>query len=97
MIYGATEVFEEFRCSNELNRRFQPLFENSELRVSGTGDEGEARVMELSGHPFFIGTLYLPQTAALHGESHLLIDSFLQAAGGGPGGAGRGALSEPST
>jgi CTP synthase (UTP-ammonia lyase) len=82
MIYGATEVFEEFRCSNELNRRFQPLFEKSELPVSGVGDDGEARVVELAGHPFFIGTLYLPQTAALDGESHPLIDYFLQAAVG---------------
>src|SRR5437867_5817924 len=32
--YGASETFAEFHCSNELNRRYQPLFERSDLRVS---------------------------------------------------------------
>jgi CTP synthase (UTP-ammonia lyase) len=79
-IYGSTEVFEEFHCSNELNRRYQHLFESSELRVTGVGDEGEARVVELAGHAFFIGTLFLPQNTALEGKSHPLIDAFLNAA-----------------
>jgi len=78
-VYGATAAFEEFRCSNELNRRYQPLFEQSDLRVTGFGDEGEARVVELTGHRFFLGTLYLPQNAALDGESHPLIDAFVRA------------------
>jgi CTP synthase (UTP-ammonia lyase) len=79
-IYGSTEAFEEFRCSNELNRRYQPLFEQSHLRVTGVGDEGEARVVELAGHAFFVGTLYLPQNSALDGETHPLIEAFLRAA-----------------
>ena len=78
--YGVTEAFEEFRCSNELNRRYQPLFEQSDLRVTGVGDEGEARVVELIGHPFLVGTLYLPQNAALEGHIHPLIAAFLRAA-----------------
>jgi CTP synthase (UTP-ammonia lyase) len=76
---------EEFRCSNELNRRFQPMFEQSELSVTGVGDEGEARVVELAGHPFFIGTLYLPQNAALAKESHPMIDAFVMAAAAAAG------------
>jgi CTP synthase len=83
-IYGATEVFEEFHCSNELNRRYQHLFESSELRVTGVGDEGEARVVELAAHAFFVGTLYLPQNAALEGKSHPLIDAFLRVVAGIP-------------
>jgi CTP synthase (UTP-ammonia lyase) len=79
-VYGAEDAFEEFRCSNELNRRYQPLFEQSDLRVTGVGDEGEARVVELAGHPFFVGTLYLPQYSALQGETHPLIEAFLRAA-----------------
>jgi CTP synthase (UTP-ammonia lyase) len=71
---------EEFSCFNELNRIYQPLFEASDLRVSGIGDEGEARVVELAGHPFFFGTLYLPQNAALIGEDHPLIHAFVSAA-----------------
>jgi CTP synthase (UTP-ammonia lyase) len=78
--YRATEVFEEFQCSNELNRRYQPLFETSGLQIVGVGNDGEARVVELQGHPFFLGTLYLPQQAALDGEKHPLIEAFVLAA-----------------
>jgi CTP synthase (UTP-ammonia lyase) len=81
-IYGSTETFAEFHCSNELNRRYQPLFARSELRVSGIGDEGEARVVELAGAAFYVGTLYLPQLAAAQGEPEPLIDGFVQAAAG---------------
>jgi len=82
MTYGSPEAFEEFRCSNELNRRYQPLFEASGLHITGVGDEGEARVVELTGHPFFVGTLYLPQNSALEGNTHPLVEAFLQAAVG---------------
>ena len=77
--YGATEVYEEFHCSNELNRRFQPLFEQSGLGVTGIGDEGEARVVELAGARFFVATLYLPQLVAAAGSPHPLIDAFVRA------------------
>ena len=83
--YGAEETFAEFRCSNELNRRYQPLFERSHLRVSGVGDEGEARVVELAGAAFYVATLYLPQLGAPQGEPDPLIDAFVLAAAGAPG------------
>ena len=83
-VYGASETFAEFHCSNELNRRYQPLFERSELHVSGVGDEGEARVVELAGAAFHVATLYLPQLAAAQGEPDPLIDAFVQAAAGVP-------------
>ena len=79
-IYGSTEIAAEFHCRNELNRRYQALFERSELRVVGVGDEGEARVVELAGVRFFIATLFLPQMAALEGEPSKLIDAFVGAA-----------------
>ena len=79
-VYGANEIAEEFHCSNELNRIYQPLFEASDLKVTGVGDEGEARVVELTRHPFFVGTLYLPQNAALAGDDHPLIHAFVSAA-----------------
>ena len=79
-VYGSTEIGAEFHCRNELNRRYQALFERSDLRVVGLGDEGEARVVELAGVRFFIATLFLPQMAALEGEPSKLIDAFVGAA-----------------
>lgn len=81
-VYGSTEIAAEFHCRNELNRRYQALFERSDLRVVGVGDEGEARVVELTGVRFFIATLFLPQMASLAGEPNPLIDAFTQAAAG---------------
>ena len=78
--FEAVEIDAEFHCTNELNRPFQPLFEDSGLRVTGIGDEGEARVVELTGSRFFIATLFLPQVAALEGEPSPLIDSYVKAA-----------------
>jgi CTP synthase (UTP-ammonia lyase) len=78
--FEADEIAAEFHCTNELNRRFQPLFEHSSLRVTGAGDEGEARVVELTGGRFFIATLFLPQVAALEREPSPLIDSYVRAA-----------------
>ena len=79
-VYGSTEIAAEFHCRNELNRRYQALFERSDLQVVGVGDEGEARVVELTGARFFIATLFLPQMASLEGEPSPLIDVFVQGA-----------------
>jgi CTP synthase (UTP-ammonia lyase) len=77
-IYGLEIVEEEFRCSNELNAEFQPLFEQSSLRVVGVGERGEARVVELQGARFFIATLFLPQIAPVDAP-HPLIDAYVSA------------------
>jgi CTP synthase len=79
-LYGSDEAFEEFRCSNELNARYQPLFEESTLRVSGIGERGEARIVELEGARFYVATLFLPQLAAVD-RPHPVIDGFMRAAG----------------
>jgi CTP synthase (UTP-ammonia lyase) len=79
-VYGSTDIAAEFHCRNELNRRYQSLFERSDMHVVGVGDEGEARVVELAGVPFFMATLFLPQLAVLEGEPSPLIDAFVAAA-----------------
>jgi CTP synthase (UTP-ammonia lyase) len=80
-LYGSDDAHEEFRCSNELNARYQPLFEQSALRVSGVGERGEARIVELEGAPFFVATLFLPQLTAVD-QPHPIIDGFMWAVGG---------------
>ncbi|HET6262263.1 MAG TPA: hypothetical protein VFG99_08495, partial [Chloroflexia bacterium] len=45
-------------------------------------DEGEVRVVELAGHPFFMATLYQPERQALTGVAHPLVNAFVQAAAG---------------
>jgi CTP synthase (UTP-ammonia lyase) len=78
-VYGTDEVFEMFCCSNELNSRYQPMFEASDLQISGVGDRGEARIVELEGARFYVATLFLPQLTAVQ-RPHPVIDAFLTAA-----------------
>ena len=79
-IYGATEAREEFHCSFGLDPDFQPLFDRGPLRITGHGEAGEARICELEGADFFIGTLFMPQLAVTADESHPLVDAFVRAA-----------------
>lgn len=77
---GAEVIRERFTCSYQLNPAYQPLFERSGLRITGAGAEGEARVVELEGHPFFFGTLFLPQLRDAGEPLHPLLRSFIDAA-----------------
>jgi CTP synthase (UTP-ammonia lyase) len=77
---GTREIRERFTCSYQLNPLYQPMFEESGLRITGTGAEGEARVVELEGHPFFIGTLFLPQLREPTELLHPLVRAFVEAA-----------------
>lgn len=77
-IYGRREIEEAFHCSYGLNPDFQPLFDGADLRIVGTGVEGEARVVELAGAPFFIGTLFLPQMRPTADGPHPLIMAYLR-------------------
>jgi CTP synthase (UTP-ammonia lyase) len=50
------------------------------LHVTGTDQDAEARLVELAGHPFFMGTLYVPQASSAPGSPHPLLTAFLGAA-----------------
>ena len=78
--YGGKEVMEEFFCNYGLNPIFRDQISKSKLNITGVDPEGEVRIVELSDHPFFVATLFLPQMASSHGSAHPLIVSFLEAA-----------------
>jgi len=59
--YGGDLAIEPFFCNYGLNPEFRPRLEARGLMVSGLGEDGAVRVLELAGHPFFLGTLYVPQ------------------------------------
>jgi CTP synthase (UTP-ammonia lyase) len=81
-IYGVGESVEEYNCGFGLNPQYRAMLEESDLRVTGLDDEGEVRVVELAGHPFFMATLYQPERQALTGVAHPLVNAFVQAAAG---------------
>jgi CTP synthase (UTP-ammonia lyase) len=79
-ICGEREIEEIYHCSYGLNPQFEHLLSESDLRISARDEKGEARVFELTTHPFFICTLFQPERAALTGKNHPLIRAFLAAA-----------------
>jgi CTP synthase (UTP-ammonia lyase) len=79
-IYGKDEAVEQYHCNYGVNVRYQKLLETGEMKITGVDVEGEPRVVELAGHPFFVATLFQPERSALSGIVHPLIRSYLQAA-----------------
>ena len=78
--YGSTSATEQYYCSLGVNPERVAELKRGPLQVSGSDAEGEARVIELPDHPFFVGTLFLPQLRSLPGRPHPLISAFARAA-----------------
>jgi CTP synthase (UTP-ammonia lyase) len=81
-IYGRAEIVEEYHCRYGLDPRYQSLLREGDLRITGYDAAGEARVIELAAHPFFIATLFQPERSAFAGVAHPLIAAFLRATAG---------------
>jgi len=79
-VYGQGEAAEKFACNYGLNPAYREQISQGALKVAGTGPAGEVRVVELSGHPFFVGTLFLPQLSSTADRPHPLIVAYLRAA-----------------
>ena len=79
-IYKQPEIEEQFNCNYELNPAYQDVIEAEGLRISGVGDNGEARIVELTGYRFFLATAFQPQMTSEEGRPHPLIIAYLQAA-----------------
>jgi len=79
-IYGALEAKEHYYCNFGVNPDVVPLLEDGMLQIVGSDNEGAVRVLELPAHPFFMATLFVPQTRSRPGCSHPLVTSFLKAA-----------------
>ncbi|MBE9169175.1 CTP synthase [Pleurocapsales cyanobacterium LEGE 06147] len=77
-IYGALTAIEQYYCNFGVNPEYIPLLKNSSLKITGSDREGEVRVIELSAHPFFIGTLFVPQARSTAEIPHPLVTAFLK-------------------
>lgn len=73
---GVPSSVESYTCSYGLDEVYVPELESHGLRVVGVDAEGQAQIVELSTHPFFLATLFLPQMR----PAHLLVEGFLAAA-----------------
>jgi CTP synthase (UTP-ammonia lyase) len=79
-IYGGEAPNEQFRCNYGLNPAFRERIFNGALKISGIDSSGEVRIVEMSTHPFFIATLFLPQLSSNADRPHPLIVAFIKTA-----------------
>lgn len=79
-LYGATSATERYYCNFGINPEFVDAIRNGPIDVVGSDDEGEIRVVEYPDHPFFVGTLFVPQARSTPEVPHPLVTGFVQAA-----------------
>jgi CTP synthase (UTP-ammonia lyase) len=79
-IYGRTTVSERYYCNFGLNPAYQDELKRAGLVVSGSDHAGEARIMELPRHPFFLGSLFVPQANSTEEKPHPIVLELLRAA-----------------
>ena len=79
-IYGTTEAVEQYYCNFGVNPDKVPLLRKGPLQITGSDPEGEVRVVELPDHPFFVGTLFVPQMRSTPERPHPLVTAFVRAA-----------------
>ena len=81
-IYGRETVVESYNCSYSLNESYRAEFEESDLQLVGTNNDGEVRIIELPESRYFIATLFQPQLNHDTSFPHPLVISFLKSSVG---------------
>ncbi|HEY3856063.1 MAG TPA: CTP synthase [Verrucomicrobiae bacterium] len=77
--YGMDEATEGYHCNFGLNPAFQQSLERAGMRFTAFDAEGAVRGAELPDHPFFVGTLFQPERAALRNETPPIVKAFVDA------------------
>jgi CTP synthase (UTP-ammonia lyase) len=79
-LMGAGSSTERFFCRYGLNPEFKATIEGNGMVLSGSDELGDARIGELPGHPFFMGTLFQPELSSDATWVHPVISGFISAA-----------------
>lgn len=79
--YGAAQITERHRHRWEFNNQYLEQYEQAGMLASGRNPEtGLVEVVELPGHPFFIGVQYHPELKSTVETPHPLFVGFIKAA-----------------
>ncbi len=78
-LYGGRTPVEDFRCRYGVDPAYHAALEQAGLRLSGFGEDGELRIVELPQHPFFLATLFLPQMRSAPDRPHPVLAGFAEA------------------
>jgi len=80
-IYGQDRIMERHRHRYEVNNHYLPRLKAAGLRVSGVSvKDGLCEMIELPGHPWFVGCQFHPEFTSTPRNGHPLFKAFVQAA-----------------
>jgi CTP synthase (UTP-ammonia lyase) len=78
--YGCLSAEETYYCNFGLNPAYRESLEDAGLVTSGWDLQHETRIVEIPSHPFYIATLFVPQSRSTHAMPHPLISAFMTVA-----------------
>ncbi|UFQ18800.1 MULTISPECIES: CTP synthase C-terminal region-related (seleno)protein [Streptomyces] len=78
-VLGADRSVERYHCSYGPGRHLDTLRAHG-LRFTGADENGEVRVVELPGHPFFLATLFQPELFGDGSRPHPVVRALARAA-----------------
>jgi CTP synthase len=79
-VYGQTEISERHRHRYEFNREYEETMVAAGLRISGSTPDGTyVEMVEIPGHPFFLGCQFHPEFKSKPLEPHPLFKEFVGA------------------
>jgi CTP synthase (UTP-ammonia lyase) len=81
-LYAAAEASERY-CDFGLSPEHRRSLHDGGLKVVGVDQDGEARILELADHRFYVATLFVPQVSSSAGAPHPLITGYLREAAAG--------------
>jgi CTP synthase len=77
-IYNQNEIHERHRHRYEFNSAYISQFEEAGMVISGKSDDSLAEIIEIKGHPFYLGTLFHPQFKSRPNRPHPIFVEFLK-------------------
>lgn len=80
-LFGKAEIHERHRHRYEVNNDYREQLEAAGLRLCGLSPDGRlVEMVELPGHPFFVGCQFHPEFKSKPYEPHPLFSGFVKAA-----------------
>jgi CTP synthase len=80
-VYGQLEISERHRHRYEFNREYESVLCGAGLRISGSTPDGTyVEIVEIPGHPYFLGCQFHPEFKSKPLEPHPLFKAFVGAA-----------------
>ncbi|MFF6778696.1 hypothetical protein ACFY8W_34820 [Streptomyces sp. NPDC012637] len=79
-VLGAELTTERYHCNYGPDSRHLDTLEAHGLRFTGADEDGQVRIAELPGHPFFLATLFQPELAGDGTRPHPVVRALARAA-----------------